>query len=252
MKNLYLLPTNKSSKLYLHSNKGLELRSDIVRSFNGYLGSNQHIYITSDEEIKEGDYAYHKTFGVGKIININGEDCFVTIKLNPKDGSITTPWKRNIPDIKKIILTTDQDLIKDGIQAIGDDFLEWFVKNPSCGWVEITTFFSGIDYPYEIIIPKKESKPIHEQIIDVVGGEDRFREIAGLKPKKETLVEDTLSKIKLVLSMSNEAQAIRLLEQYGELQAERMYSEEEVLEIVSNCDGSISQAKKWFEQFKKK
>ena len=38
----------------------------------------------------------------------------------------------------------------------------------------------------------------------------------------------------------------------AEWQAERMYSEEEVLEIVSNCDGSISQAKKWFEQFKKK
>ena len=26
-------------------------------------------------------------------------------------------------------------------------------------------------------------KPIHEQIIDIVGGEDRFREIANLKPK---------------------------------------------------------------------
>lgn len=35
-------------------------------------------------------------------------------------------------------------------------------------------------------------------------------------------------------------------------QQERSYSEEEVLEIVSNCDGSISQAKKWFEQFKNK
>jgi hypothetical protein len=35
-------------------------------------------------------------------------------------------------------------------------------------------------------------------------------------------------------------------------QQERSYSEEEVLEIVSNCDGSILQAKKWFEQFKKK
>lgn len=33
---------------------------------------------------------------------------------------------------------------------------------------------------------------------------------------------------------------------------ERSYSEKEVLEIVSNCDGSISQAKKWFEQFKNK
>ena len=35
-------------------------------------------------------------------------------------------------------------------------------------------------------------------------------------------------------------------------QDKNKYNEEEVLEIVSNCDGSISQAKKWFEQFKKK
>jgi hypothetical protein len=35
-------------------------------------------------------------------------------------------------------------------------------------------------------------------------------------------------------------------------QAERMYSEEEVLDIIANCDGSVTQAKKWFEQFKKK
>ena len=32
-------------------------------------------------------------------------------------------------------------------------------------------------------------KLIHKQIIDAVGGEDRFREIAGLKSKQETLEE---------------------------------------------------------------
>ena len=35
-------------------------------------------------------------------------------------------------------------------------------------------------------------------------------------------------------------------------QAERMYSEEEVLNIIADCDGSVTQAKKWFEQIKKK
>jgi hypothetical protein len=39
-------------------------------------------------------------------------------------------------EVCKIILTTDQDLIKDGVQAIDDEFLEWFVKNPSCEEVE--------------------------------------------------------------------------------------------------------------------
>lgn len=35
-------------------------------------------------------------------------------------------------------------------------------------------------------------------------------------------------------------------------QQERMYSEEEVLNIIVDCDGSLTQAKKWFEQYKKK
>jgi hypothetical protein len=91
----------------------------------------------SDEKIKEGNYTYHRVFGVGKITNVNGKKCFVTIKLSSTDGSITTPWKRNIPDIKKIILTTDPQLIADGVQAIDDEFLEWFVKNPSCERVEV-------------------------------------------------------------------------------------------------------------------
>ncbi len=36
--------------------------------------------------------------------------------------------------------------------------------------------------------------------------------------------EETLNKIKMVLSMGNEAQAIRLLEQYGEFKKERKYT----------------------------
>jgi hypothetical protein len=63
---------------------------------------------------------------------------------------------------KKIILTTDQDLIKDGVQAIDDDFLEWFVKNPSCEEVEIQyryNFYVGQDLThYKIIIPQQEPK----------------------------------------------------------------------------------------------
>jgi hypothetical protein len=33
-------------------------------------------------------------------------------------------------------------------------------------------------------------KPIHEQIIDLCGGEEQFKEIAGLKPKQEIKLED--------------------------------------------------------------
>ena len=64
----------------------------------------------------------------------------------------------------KVILTTNDLLIKDGVQAIDDEFLEWFVKNPSCEEVEIKQvadldlyYKNGIGgQKYKIIIPKEE------------------------------------------------------------------------------------------------
>lgn len=160
MKNIHLLPTDKPSMF------------------------SQHIHITNDEDIKDGDYAYHKVFGVGKIVNIYGEDCFVTIRTSQTDGSITTPWKRNIPDIKKIILTTNPDLVADGVQAIDDKFLEWFVRNPKVECIEVETYVRKIGVEtdkngyremdtfadfYKIIIPKEKSKEelnFYEELVE--------------------------------------------------------------------------------------
>lgn len=62
----------------------------------------------------------------------------------------------------KVILTTNDLLIKDGVQAIDDEFLEWFVKNPNCEEIEVVDVRSlgvyGSYYPYKINIPKKETK----------------------------------------------------------------------------------------------
>jgi hypothetical protein len=135
MKNLHLLPTDKPSRLWITWEKQLGLHPTITNS----LLDKQHIYITSNEEIKEGDWACHK--------NITN-DKYQIVKCNSSNKeSIQEHWK-------KIILTTDQDLIADGVQAIDDEFLEWFVKNPSCEWVDININFG---YP-EIIIPKEEPK----------------------------------------------------------------------------------------------
>ncbi len=75
---------------------------------------------------------------------------------------------------KKIILTDNSDLIKDGVQAINDDFLEFIVNNPSCEKVEVKLIKDSEDHPeikggyreeweyYEIIIPKEEPKQFDE------------------------------------------------------------------------------------------
>ena len=76
---------------------------------------------------------------------------------------------RNGQYAHKVILTTNNLLIKDGVQVIDDEFLEWFVKNPSCEEVEVKdvykTFLEGdkrsvsnFRNRYKIIIPKEEPK----------------------------------------------------------------------------------------------
>jgi hypothetical protein len=64
-------------------------------------------------------------------------------------------------------MTTDPDLIAEGVQPIDNEFLEWFVKNPSCESIKVVHKFdedwseeSGafeISY-YKIIIPQEEPK----------------------------------------------------------------------------------------------
>jgi hypothetical protein len=135
MKNIHVLPTDKPSNLYQIGN---DLTLSVVNSTHqNKIG--RHICITSDEEIKEGDYIFETDSGY---VNIAGKNYY-----------------KNSTDFK-IILTTDQYLIKDGVQAIDDEFLEWFVKNPSCEFVEVK---SKMNHPrnvfgYEIIIPKEEPK----------------------------------------------------------------------------------------------
>jgi hypothetical protein len=153
MKNIFILPTDKPSRLYYWEDK---LRIGDLTTAPKNLGiTNQNIYITSDEEIKDGDWH----------LNI------VTNKISKYNIGLLNP---NRSSYKKIILTTDQDLIKDGVQEIDDDFLEWFIKNPSCEEVEVVVEnyedneWIGDDWGgeiytfeyerYKIIIPKEESK----------------------------------------------------------------------------------------------
>jgi hypothetical protein len=226
MKNIHILPTDKPTWLHKSLLSGvLRKSSNCINDMKQAQGF--HIYITSDEEIKEGDYFWKP-------------DCNMIFKAE------YTPHK----GCKKIILTTDRDLIKDGVQGIDDEFLEWFVKNPSCEFVEIVEelkYFNldelrerhlkGLPHiysekiGYKIIIPKEE-------------------------PKQETL-EEAFEKWSSEQSGYNKLDVLRFGAKW---QAERSYSEEEVEKIaikiynklVKHDAITLSTFKEWFEQFKKK
>jgi len=135
MKNLHIIPTEKPSRLHL-GNSGLVL-CDLNFGKNTING--QNIYITSEEKIKKRDWYF-----------------------NPKTNKVNKVghYGHYGYSSKKIILTTDQDLIADGVQAIDDEFLEWFVKNPSRESVEVEKRYSDFTVDpfvgYKIIIPQEE------------------------------------------------------------------------------------------------
>jgi hypothetical protein len=109
MKNIHVLSTDKPSRLWMDSDNNLNLHIIPTTLFKM-----QNIYITSDEEKpKAGEWSLYQNKIHKCIEDIIGDE------------------------FKKIILTTDQDLIVDGVQPIDDEFLKWFVKNPSCEEVEV-------------------------------------------------------------------------------------------------------------------
>jgi hypothetical protein len=155
MKNIHVLPTDKPS-LYRFVNGILKKYNNVsVVSLNSV-----YIYITDDSKIKEGDW-------------------WLNIKTNDVDkcthkSEVSVYNSQKYQHIKKIILTTDTQLIVDDVQSIDDEFLEWFVKNPSCESVEVETKITKdgvwtalkgyVELPtihsikYKIIIPKAEPK----------------------------------------------------------------------------------------------
>jgi hypothetical protein len=133
MKNVYLIPTDKPSEFYSIDGKHKLANSTIAMDwYISSVGYKPHnIYITSGEEIKESDW----------VLSLTDDESY--LEVYKYEGTTY------LGEDKKIILTTDQELISNGVQAIDDEFLEWFVKNPSCERVDVEKTFvtnSGLGY----------------------------------------------------------------------------------------------------------
>jgi hypothetical protein len=202
MKNIHILPTDKPSRLIKsQDNDFVYLNTNAPNWFENNLKTiKQNIYITNSEEIKEETYFLEP---------INNS----VLKLKDNSDKLI---KSIFPTCKKIIITTDQDLIKDGVQAIEDEFLEWFIKNPSCEEVEVVPYLESItdpitneDYPivqyrhfdlnkmickykYKIIIPITSQQIIDE---DFAGGLDMGQISAKQESKQDRTCSNNCSTI---------------------------------------------------------
>ena len=286
MKNIFILPTDQPSRLWvnsLHQGK-LELSEETL------IGSlrNRYIYITSDVLFKENNW----------VLNTD------TLELYKADSDDVLLDKKDIDwyaDFNlQVILTTDPTLIRDGVQSIDDEFLKWFVKNPTCEFVKVEEKELKLiynpnykDFTEEgngiYLTPKDTSLQTNETLIEdnIISYQITTPQE---EPKQEFLLFDkerantiTSEGQKTVRELQNTIQQETLEEAAKEFypptttdlicspklvrdafiagakwQAERMYSEEEVLELLWKREWSYEYSMpfitvdQWFEQFKKK
>jgi hypothetical protein len=217
MKNLFLLPTDKPSRFYstartLNKKRGYAFGEHYIPNTRNMF-SNHNIYITSDEEIKR----YREYY-----LDIDTNE----VKTSFENMGIY------LSNEKKIVLTTDQDLIKDGVEPIPDDFLEWFVKNPSCEEVEIINTFDYIKKGYvshsgyKIQITKEEAKQgtMSEAIKQVISNQ-----------LKEETLEEVAYKLfsKMPYEISTSTAKSKALELAKWQQEQDKYNDEELSIITS-------------------
>lgn len=152
---VHMLPTQTESNVIMYGQVNGIL--DYVKIPANYTGSFQHIYFTSDEEIREGDVVL-STFDnwtgtsttkdlqpiLGKVIEIK-DDYYIIQYFQPHMSEMQSSWSKG--HSKKIVATTDPVLQghmqwRDdsmtkvdflGIPPIPQDFIEAYIKNYNAG-----------------------------------------------------------------------------------------------------------------------
>jgi len=153
MQNLFLITTDKPTSKLQKTKHGNLFLSNEVKSYSDC--TNQNIYITSDKKIKEDNWCLQvETNEVFKIKEILEKQHVYLDTDGKKHYDNFDPW-----NVKKIIMTTNSDLIADGVQSIDDKFIEWFINNSDCKQIKVMYLgnFNKID-SYTITIPKQSNK----------------------------------------------------------------------------------------------
>lgn len=149
--DVVMLPTKERTNILKNIDKAL-LYVPTIESINNSRCEWQHLYILSDEEIKEGDIIKTPT-SIARVKTINYEDgnklrslitediIIISLRYGQKEGVLETTNYRAI-DCKKIIATTDKSLkIKSEVNGVikmitleeelprpSNEFLQAYVK----------------------------------------------------------------------------------------------------------------------------
>lgn len=239
MKNIHLLPTDKPSSLGYHfdivKTGKVDYAPDLgfkeFNTKNNFQHRPHFIYITNDEDIKEGwkGYAYKK--------DVKGEVF--------KHSYTTNQWYK---DAKKIILTNDPTLIEDGVQEVNSSFLSFYAENP-VDYVEIskqTKAFDGLNRPIDnAVLFDDYTKDFYTPLFEQAKDNWQFERSSGYVGYRNKVTSEWIY----------EEDYLKLFSPTKETE-QKLYTEEEVYFILCEHTAELFKGSKltlsdWFKKYKK-
>jgi hypothetical protein len=145
MKNLFVIPTMGMSTLYKRNDLGTYHIGPFDFCKPGdELRTNQYVYVTNDEDIKDNDYIITKDGRLVQVSYLLFEDLI--------GGT-------------KVVMTNDPDLVREDVEPIPEKFFDWFVDNSDCETVNVRRIANGVEnhkltYGYKIYNPRVEPKKV--------------------------------------------------------------------------------------------
>ena len=171
MKNIYILPTDKPTRVHKDSELFISPKYQLSKSINSIV-EGLNIYITSDDYIGFSWYIDTDSNRVRKGV-IDDERY----------------WKVR-PDYKKIILTTDQDLIKEGVADLFQQnyaFIEYLIKHIDTQWAKVIPLMSNNGralFGYKVETPGESLANMKCQCMQYTPGDFTSNcRVCGLQPK---------------------------------------------------------------------
>jgi hypothetical protein len=182
--NIILLAEESADKIQ-SDRKHLILTED-KRLYNPFKNEYYNLYITCNDDLRSGACLYQKSLGFGVAKPTFGVLCFVR-SASQGPGSLTTPL-RNFPDTRKVIATTDKDLMRNNaLLSITEHFLITYISQYSSGNIISNvdlTIGNGLIIIYEIeehYVERQDSEVVYVPIKTTpttfrIGGGGKFGE----------------------------------------------------------------------------
>ena len=260
MKNIFLKETDKPSYLFIIDKSKMFVPEAPYLSYSTVGGRvhktegsdiyrPQFIYITNEEKFKKDEWV---TDGI-EVIKASS-------KVVDAQGLV------NRRDWRKVVLTNDTSLIEDGVQEVSSSFLSFYAENTP-DYVEIFETkvynetlqdYAGSLYSYKF--PQKEEIKTEENVIDQWLEKNGNPEIMKQVEREAEELELQHYAKKYYNNFDKRKEEFAFLDG-ARWQAERMYSEEDMLNFAwflkenlgqYSCDEKAHFEGKYLEQFKKK